>query len=72
MADYRAGESTGELGTLCAGKPKKSLKKDADMSKKHKRRVKDPSNGHIWDNCSNKLMMVMNHKLKKKSSMSSY
>ena len=42
------------------------------MSKKHKRRVKDPSNGHIWDNCSNKLMMVMNHKLKKKSSMSSY
>lgn len=63
MANYGAGESTGEFGTPCAGKPKKSLKKDGDVSKRHKRCVKDASTGHIWDNCSNKLMMVMNHKL---------
>lgn len=64
MADYRAGESTGELGTPCAGKQNKSLKKkkDGDMPKEHKRPVKDASNGHVGDNCSNKIMIVMNHK----------
>lgn len=33
MADYRAGESTGELGTSCAGKAKKSSKKGEKKKK---------------------------------------
>ena len=46
-ADYRAGESTGELGTSMRGKQTSPQKKDGDMPERHRRHVKDAPKGHV-------------------------
>lgn len=57
MADYKARESIGELGTSYAEEAKKSSrkKKNGGMPKGHRRHVKGAPNSHVLGNCSNRI-----------------
>lgn len=61
MADYRAGESTSELGipwcweAKVFKKKKEEEEEGGDMPKGHRRHVKDASSGQVGDHCNSKI-----------------